>query len=300
MATTRKNATSKKSLNGAYRKIGNIMGKKFFGNTVGMTNNVNGIRGVRKTRKDEFKNIKSDFEEKGYVGLGRPYDESLIKGIKEKFQKLIEDDEHSVVSNEFEGKVYMRNLKSPETDIPEIENLLTEDIIKKLQEYYHGYFRVNRIQTWRNYGVSEEVDSRKELLSNRWHCDHRITYYTKLFVNLSDVTQEDGPFHVMSRKRTKELMDKGFKSRWDYNLDVNEMEDEKYVFRGIGEIGTAYIANPQLCLHRAGTPKENRYRDMLQFRFEPSDKPISKNWMKDVPNWNNANAMDSMAKGIND
>ena len=42
------------------------MGKKFFGNTVGITNNINGIIGVKKLERKSYKCIKSNFEEKAY------------------------------------------------------------------------------------------------------------------------------------------------------------------------------------------------------------------------------------------
>lgn len=276
------------------------MGRKIFGNTVGIMNNIRGIQGKKKSLRKEYKNKQSEFARNEYLALGQPYDKLLMHEIKLKFQKMIEDDRYSRIGPQYDGKVYMRDLNEPEKDIPEITKLLTPDLVEELNAYYHGYFRVNRITAWRNYGIPKSVDEKKELLSNRWHCDYRVTYYTKLFVNISDVGEDDGPFHIFSRNQTKKIMKQGFKNRFDYGAPHKLLEDEKHVFKAVGPSGTACLANTELCLHRAGTPSEGHYRDVIQLRFGPSKKPLNSEWIKDVPNWKEVQKLRELKQGIND
>ena len=74
----------------------------------------------------------------------------------------------------------------------------------------------------------------------------------------------------------------GFKSRANYNLSEQVLEDENYVFKGIGSPGTTYLANTELCLHRAGTPKIGHHRDVIQIRFQRSKKPILDDWINNI------------------
>ena len=280
------------TIGGIKRKVDREAGRTLFGNLAGLQNNLKGMQMNSKS---------SEFEKKQFLSLGKPYEKEVIEKIKNKFEKMIEDDKYSEIGSEFEGKTYMRTLKNPDKDIPEISHLLTKEIIEILETYYHGNFKVNRVESWRNYGVPDELAKNQEMFSNFWHCDNRRTDYTKLFINLSDVTENDGPFHVVSRDRTKQLMKMGFGNRKNYNVSEEELEDENHIFRGIGEMGTAYLANPEICLHKAGTPKLGRQRDIVQLRFAPAKSPIKEDWIENVVVDDiDAQKIELKTQGIND
>lgn len=280
----------KVSVGSIKRKIDRDAGKTLFGNLAGLENNLKGMK---------LKSKSSEFEKQQFLKLGQPIKKEIIKKIKDRFELIIEDDKFSKIGSEFEGKTYMRNLKNPEKDIPEISHVLTDEIINILEEYYHGNFKVNRVESWRNYGVPEELSKNQEMFSNFWHCDNRRTDFTKLFINLSYVTEEDGPFHIVSQSRTKKLLKMGFENRKNYNLSEEILEDENYVFKGIGESGTSYLGNTEVCLHKAGTPKLGHQRDILQLRFAPSDEPIKKDWLKNIE-LDEIDTQKLNAQGIND
>ena len=70
----------------------------------------------------------------------------------------------------------------------------------------------------------------------------------------------------------------GFKGRHDYGLPIEVVEDPKHVVKLVGPPGTAVLCNPQLCLHRADIPAKGQIRDIIEFRFRPSNKPLDENW----------------------
>lgn len=264
-----------KTVSGIGKKIDVSAGKTFYGNTVGFKNN---RIGAKKS------NPNSKFAKNEYLFLGNFYENSLIEKIRKRFSEIIEDDDHSVKMAFYEGKYYQRHLKRADL-IPDVSKLLNDKLKKILEEYYGGYFKINHVDATRNYGVPEEIVKKTELFSSRYHCDNKRSDYTKLFVHLSDVTEDHGPYQSFSKKRTKELMKMGYKSRRDYNLPNEIMENEKDLFKGIGPIGTSYLTNTELCLHRAGIPKVGLHRDMFKFRIERSDTPMESDWLEHIGNF---------------
>lgn len=164
--------------------------------------------------------------------------------------------------------------------IPEAVELLNDKIINIIEQYYKTYFKVEKFSFWRNYHVPSDILKKKELMSSNWHCDASNTSWVKLFVYLTDVTEDDGPFNVQSKERTKELMKLGYKNRNNYNLPQDVLENEKYVWKATGDMGTTLMCNCNLGLHKAEVPKPGRYRDLIQFQFAPSNEPLTKDWYK--------------------
>jgi len=268
-------------------RLDNVMGKLLFKNTAGLEANLKGIKTQSKIKKTRNKKISlenenpkiNELRKNGLVDLGHPFDNVLIKKIKEKYEKMIEDDEYSFVRSEFEGKVYSRMINRIGEKLPEINDLLIDEIKKMVSEYYQGNFQVIYVTMWRNYHVPAEISSKKEIFSSNWHCDGGDSTVTTLFVNISDVTDEQGPFRIVSSERTKELIKMGFKSRYEYNLSEEVMEDPKHVLKHIGTMGSTVWGNTIHCLHRASNPTLDQHRDILQFRFKPSNEPLEEDWI---------------------
>jgi len=261
-------------------------GKILFGNTAGFWHNVLGEITTFKVKKTHHRKPDSSFvselDEKGYAKLGIVFDHDIFENIVKKYNEIIEDDRCSVIRTEYNGKIYSRMIDRIYEQIPEISNLLTEKIIQILNEYYRSNFQVHHILAWRNYHIPPEIVAEKELFASHWHCDGRDASRVTLFINFSDVTEDHGPLHVQSKQRTKELIKMGFGGRHDYKLSNETVEDPRYVIKNVGPAGTAILCNPQLCFHRAGIPGSGKIRDMLEFRFKPSNEPLSKNWIAEI------------------
>ena len=165
-------------------------------------------------------------------------------------------------------------------DLPELKELIDQSVRDQIEAYFGSYFRVHRVVSWRNYHVPTTEKNGAEVYSDFWHFDQRSIDFAKLFVNISDVTEDDGPFHILSRGRSKELLQKGFKNRKDYGLSDAEMNNPEYVVKATGPSGTGLYCNTELCFHRADIPKPGRQRDIVQFQFVPSDRPLEEEWYK--------------------
>lgn len=261
------------------------LGKKIFKNDAGLKFNLDGKISLLKTKKiikDTERSTQAiELEEKGYVSLGNPF-EGKIENIISKYKQIIEDDKHSVIRTEYKNKVYSRMIFQVYKEIPEINNFLTDKIKNLLKEYYKGNFQVHHVLAWRNYHVPEEILKEKKLLSSAWHCDGRDTSRLSLMINLSNVTENDGPYHMQSKQRTKELIKMGFGSRYNYKLSKEVFENPNYIVKNIGPAGTLILGNPQLCFHRAGVPNLGKIRDVIEFRFKPSNEPLPDNWIEKI------------------
>jgi len=273
----------KKAIKKTYAKVDESAGKKLFGNTVGFSRNFSGQISQIRNKKDIEKNPLSEkLLNQQYLAFGKPYEPTLIHEIRKKYEKMLEDDQYSFVVSEYKGKIYQRFIKLAIQNIPDLKKLVTDEIKQVIEGYYGGHFKVQRIACLRNYHIPKEIEKENELFSNKWHCDKRNTDLLKMFVNLSDVTEKDGPLHVISKNRTRDLMQMGFRNRANYNLPIEELENPEYLVRAVGEAGTTLFSNTQFCLHKAGNPDEGRKRDMIQFIFVPSKEPLKENWDEDV------------------
>ena len=119
-----------------------------------------------------------------------------------------------------------------------------------------------------------------------FHCDYYTMNYFKLFINLQEITDEDGPLTFYSIKDTKKFVkESNFLNRTEYkNISLNnEIEN-------CGTLGDCLILNTPQCIHRAGIPKYGNHRDILCVTFvavyEKTDDIFcyEKSYPKDI--WN--------------
>lgn len=276
----------KKAVEVGYSRFNMAAGKMLFKNTAGLEANIQGWKTRHKMKKThnkvltkELQNpLVSEIKDKGYVNLGCPFDKNTLNKIIEKYNIIIEDDRYSFVRSQYKGKTCSRMVNRTFRQIPEVKDLLTPKMLDMVEEYYSGNFQVIYTMMWRNYHVPPEIAANNEIFSSYWHCDGADTTASTLYINLTEVKDDDGPLHLQSKSRTKELVKMGFNYRSDYNLPDNVVEDPKFVVKHTGASGSAIWANTCLCLHRAGIPEPEHYRDILQFRFLPSEEPLRERW----------------------
>jgi len=273
----------KKAAKHTFTRFDVAAGKKLYGNTSGMVKNLDRT-GKVKSLNPELKKTNPQLYsliENGYLKFQNHYDESTISNIKEKYEKLIENDEYSFAISGHEDEIYSRIIHDAATKIPEIAQLITDDIKSLLSGYYNSHFTINYMTIGRNYYVPENL-RQEEMFSNVWHCDFSNTSGLKFFVYLSDVTEEDGSSQLQSINRTKELMKRGFNNRNNYDLPLDVLEDPSHVEKMMGPPGTSWFGNVTRCIHKAGIPEKGHIRDMVQIYIESSDTPLPKDWIKNV------------------
>lgn len=267
-----------------YDKTDRKLGQFAFDRPIGFRNVVAGSLALKRARHSSDVPIDDDEQvDEEFVELGRPFDDSLIETIQDKYQNLIEDDRYGKVISEYEGNPYLRSLGSWDGDfdlfeqIPELVDLLDNRVTTFIRQYYGSHFQPIRVQAYRTYHIPNRVIEETELYSNYWHCDAHPVDHVKLFVYLSDVTEADGPFHIIDETETERLLEAGF-NRGTEGVPDGVVEREADLIKFTGEAGTTAMANTQKLLHRAGNPDEGRHRDMLMMQFAPATEPLPDDW----------------------
>ena len=277
----------KKTITRNFNRVDDLAGKKLFGNTVGFKRNFTGSKELSKGKKSNLENdnhLAFELQQNQFLLLSNFYDCSLIDDVRNQYDQLIEDDDTSIQLSVVDGTCYSRHVMEPLSNLPIIKKFIDEKIMKILSDFYGRNFMVKQVNCFRNYHVPQEIASKYEMFADHWHCDRRNISEIKLFVCLRDVTAKDGPFHVQTLERTKQLMKLGFGTRDNYKLSKDELENPQFMKRGIGSSGTAYFANANLCLHKAGIPESGHFRDLINFVFVPADDPLPNDWEKNVVN----------------
>lgn len=276
------------------QNVNNIASRAFFKNTAGFKNNLEGRKTEKKLKKTGYFKSSGKHEifcnqltQEGFVNLGMPFDTNILKKITERYNKMIDDDKYSLIRSEgTDGKVYCRMINRAHNLFPEVASLITDDFVQKITDYYQSNFQILHVELWRTYHVPSEINAQKEMYGSYWHCDGANTSILTSFTNLSDVSEENGPLHFQSKRRTKELIKNGYKSRHNYNLPLKILNDSDHILKATGPLGSTTIMNTQHCIHRAGIPEIGKQRDMMQLRFIPSEKPLHENWLENCEDSN--------------
>lgn len=267
-----------------FRMLFGEIPRLLYGNDAGLQNNLQARRQLSRFRAAGTGIPHADDNEteflkaQGYVRIDAGYDPTLLAAIRAKFHQALDDPRASRgigprVRDAIEGIV------DPLRRIPEIEQLLTPRIARVIEGYYGSHFRIEYVRLWRNNHVAAEL-ANTDVYSNLWHNDQEPVTTLKLFVYLTaGVTRDTGALRFHSIPNTKKIMRAGYMRRRAILPPARRLlEDQNRILYFEGGIGDTCILNPALCLHRAGVPRQGAHRDIAQFTFLPSDRPLSKDW----------------------
>jgi hypothetical protein len=204
----------------------------------------------------------------GYRRLGCVTSPEKMREVAAYLQEKVFD---SPKAERFEshGQLVRISMQRAEEAAPELLQLLTGEVLDAVRRYYRSNFRLFNVGVWRNFNVPG-IKPEDDTLSNNWHADLRRVDMVKVFIVASDVTEEDGPTHAITREWTREVLRRGFGHRRDYRLPVETIEHPDHLVQLTGPAGTALLVNTNLCFHRAGVPAAGRSRDIIEFRFVAS------------------------------
>ena len=131
--------------------------------------------------------------------------------------------------------------------------------INKLENYFNCDVIISSITTSRNFYHEDTLNLEEEHFSNHFHQDSYIMTYNKIFVNLMDINENDGPLEIISRENKNSFIKSfNYKHRRNYNL----FGDQNLINKNIGKIGDCCLFSSPQIFHRAGVPKN--YRDNMQ------------------------------------
>ena len=153
---------------------------------------------------------------------------------------------------------------------------LTLSIIEKNRENIEAYLRrgflMEEHTLIRNFNFDTSF-SAYDIYSNIYHLDsHDGNRMLKVFVLISDVGDNDGPFHYFNLDRVKKSWPK-FRERWSFDNFRNPASfNDVQTFTG--NAGDFLIIDTSKNVHKAGIP--DQYRDILIATLYPKWRDKSK------------------------
>jgi hypothetical protein len=268
----------------------------FFGNTIGVANNLMGRRLLRRCRRAfrpregvpaPARGAADELRRTGILELPRFYPAELIRDITARLDRMLGDPRTSkprdtaIIHGVPEAT---RNLRDPLKTLPELAQLVSPELVGLLETHYQSHARVVVVQVYRNAHVDLSAVKAREIFSSQWHFDRQHSAYVQLMVLLSDgVTRATGAFETHDIDTTKKLVRSGYVTRNRiYGSAARMINDPARIRYFEGGAGDAMLTNSTLCLHRAGIPKPGSIRDVMLVHFEPAETPMNAGWPEEL------------------
>ena len=177
---------------------------------------------------------------------------SIIDEYKDKFFTN-EDNEKKDVKRKF----LLLNDLDKKNFVLKVKNKL-RPAIDQLERYFNCEIMIADIKLIRNYHHDDKDNLNVEYYSNHFHQDSYLMTYNKIFVNLMDISEDDGPLEIIPDEN-KNLFIKSFnyKDRDNHNTHG----DNSLIYKNTGKKGDCFLFSSTRLFHRAGVPK--RYRDNM-------------------------------------
>lgn len=234
-------------------KLNHKLGIIFFNNDNLFTYNLYNIYSdVKKSKR--LKNIDwlNNFHKKGYVDLCTIPSKDILDLRKEIENQKPKDNEH----HRFDFKI---NNIMKEAINKIIKNNVSS-YLNILEEYYNSSLYISNFNLRRTFGFTKTENSLEEFYAENWHCDTYVNNFFKIFINISDIKKTDGPTNILSKIETKKFVKfNNYSNRKSYIQNTNDDD----IFLNVGNSGKVLICNTTQCLHRAGVPEKDSYRDLL-------------------------------------
>ena len=138
-----------------------------------------------------------DFHENGYlkpnlnfkneaVKLMKTLDESRSISHKSSMQFLLNEDSKEIIRN---------ILRSPKF----------QALKNKIEKYFNLKLYLINAMVSRNLPLDKKIEHNTNVYSNNYHVDYYIMNYFKMFINLQDVDETQGPMNLYSKKNSKKF-----------------------------------------------------------------------------------------------
>jgi hypothetical protein len=183
-------------------------------------------------------------------------DISFKKEIEEYKNKFFLNNQE-LNSNQKRVKLELSDFDKKELSIKIKEKL--SPLIKKLENYFNCDVIISDISAYRNYNHNDALNLDVDHFANHFHQDSYMMTYNKIFINLMDITENDGPLEIIPREnRNFFIKSFNYKDMNNYNL----FGDKKLIKKNVGKIGDCFLFSTPQVFHRAGVP--NHHRDNMQ------------------------------------
>jgi len=140
-----------------------------------------------------------------------------------------------------------------------VKLFVKEKLFQKITNLTGFNYSIDFLTAYETLYIPDE-DKSKGWYANHIHNDKPFTKNTlKLIIPLEKIENENGPMEIINKNESN-------------NFDLNE--NRQNLLKFIGLPSDIFIFKPNLCLHRAGVPSENKNRKQIMLQLNPS-----KNWV---------------------
>ena len=255
------------------------LGRRLTGNPRGISNHVEGAWEIFRARLAAKERIErrgdpavESLRTHGYADLGVFYEPALIERIRTAYRAAVDDPELT----RDRRTQWARQLVKPASAVPESIALFDDRMRSLVERYYGGPFKIYKFQLRSNFHAPGDVTSEAEVYNNYWHVDDRPTSVLKLFINLTEVTDADGPFEALALDETRRLVKSGRFAQRSATL-AHETRPGARV-KLVGKPGHTMFATTARVLHHACLVAPGGRRDIATFAFRPARRPLADDW----------------------
>lgn len=209
-----------------------------------------------------------NFHNKGYGKLKINLNEGLNK-FKDSFK--ISENKKSVPSQKIDKRQYFVVEQNKRLEFKSFLESSLSSTINDLSKYYKSNVAINNVQIFRIKNENNLEIQNKEVYSNYFHQDAYLFTYIKIFVNLMDISETEGPLEIVSINNSSKFIKKfKYKDRNKYKY-----VEDPIVYKNTGKVGDCFLFSSAQCFHKAGIP--NKHRDIMQIILLASPNTNEKN-----------------------
>ncbi len=216
-------------------------------------------------------NLIKDYHYNGFAKLNK-IDEKLINDLNiELKNQNLNKEKNNQINFKITPKIFEIVKKIINQDLGDSLNLLEKYYNQKISL---AFLTISRnYETPKNYNnESYYVSKEAEPYSNFYHTDGYVFNMFKIFINLQDVNENEGPLHLVKKNKADKFIKlKKFYSREKYlRSEDSDKKVEDCVFKNTGKLGDALLCNTAELIHKAGDVSLNKKRDILFMSFVAS------------------------------
>jgi len=251
------------------------LGRIYYNNDGGLISNVVGRfvwrRDVKTSHFNGFlikqNNLSDQLKKEGLVFYDGLIGSDLVDMISDKWSIYCSNQQ---IPSDYRLQLSSENkLSYINGNFPEINKILTDELLESIQQYYQSYVNLLNIHIYRITTPSDKMLKDAYGSTVNFHTDGSTSESLKIFVLLSDVSDKDGPMNLLNVQNTKNIL-RNTKINLS-NSDRNEYIEKNYnAVKYTGKKGRVLIARTNDCLHRATIPQDMRTRDILTFYITTS------------------------------
>jgi len=277
---------------GLRQRYETLLCRYYYGNTVQYWANVKGNQNWTAARKAFRKGIDPElhgrFMQLGYANLTEAANMKLIDRFRQAFLKAMADPEQSFNPfadpeslkyynhGNYQGPLgeYRRHVKDSQRTFPEHATLLEGRLGHLIQSCLGSDFAIESVHGYRNNYCPPHIVEHFEPHASRWHFDDQLPDGMRLFLYLTDVTENHGPFQCFDRSYSRYLLRKGFsKDARKFSVTgglAGKLFDTPRLASHTGPAGSMILCASSYCLHRAAEMLgPGNHRDVLVYNLRP-------------------------------